>query len=80
MNVHLAYLPLHVCPPPEREYMLMYDAIRHGDMDSLLTALAHGLDTDCRDKYNKTPLMVACAHGRTDMAHFLIDRGYATCN
>ena len=59
----------------ERQYMNMYEAVRHGDMESLMTALASGLSVDCRDKYNKTPLMVACSHGRLDVAKFLLERG-----
>lgn len=62
--------------PIERQYINLYEAIRHGDMDSLETAFQSDLSPDCRDKYNKTPLMVACAHGRSDMARYLLDKGY----
>jgi len=60
---------------PERQYMQVYEAIRHGDIESLQTALACGMPIDFRDKYNKTPLMVACAHGRSDIVKFLLERG-----
>ena len=56
--------------------MKLYEACRHGNLDSLEAALRTGLPIDARDKYNKTPLMVACAHGRSDVAKFLLDRGY----
>ena len=59
----------------ERQYIHLYEAVRHGDMESLMSALASGLSVDCRDKYNKTPLMVACSHGRLDVARFLLERG-----
>lgn len=55
--------------------MAIYEAVRHGNMESFLTALANGLPTDCRDKYNKTPLMVAASHGRTDVVKFLLEKG-----
>jgi ankyrin repeat protein len=44
-------------------------------MESLMSALSSGLSVNCRDKYNKTPLMVACSHGRLDVARFLLERG-----
>lgn len=59
----------------ERQYIHLYEAVRHGDMESLMSALASGLSVNCRDKYNKTPLMVACSHGRLDVARFLLERG-----
>ena len=55
--------------------MLLYEAVRHGNMESFLTALTSGLSVNCRDKYNKTPLMVAAAHGRVDVARFLLEKG-----
>ena len=62
----------------ERQYMQIYEAVRHGDMESLLTALASGLPVDYRDKYNKTLLMIASAHGRVDMVKFLLEKGSVT--
>ena len=56
--------------------MKLYEACRHGNLDSLDAALRSGLPIDARDKYNKTPLMVACAHGRSDVVKFLLKRGY----
>ena len=62
--------------PPNREYIQLYKAVRHGDLESLRAALELGaINVDIRDQYNKTPLMVACAHGRLDIVSFLIDRG-----
>ena len=60
---------------PDHQYVQMYEAIRHGDLESLLSALAEGIPVDCRDKYNKTPLMVACAHARPEMVKFFLERG-----
>ena len=59
----------------ERQYMQLYEAVRHGHMESLETALASGLPVDCRDKYNKTLLMVASAHGRVDIVKYLLEKG-----
>ena len=56
--------------------MELYEAVRHSDMDSLRSALElEAVPVDVRDKYNKTPLMVACTHGRVDVVQYLIDKG-----
>ena len=60
----------------DHRYIQIYEAVRHGDTDSLLTAFSEGIETDSRDKYNKTCLMTACAHGRIDIVKLLIDRGF----
>lgn len=70
------YLPHFLPASPERQYIQLYEAIRHSDLVSLETALNSGMPVDMRDKYNKTPLMIACAHGRPDVAKFFLDRGY----
>ena len=57
--------------------MKLYEAVRHGNLESIQSALATGLSVDCRDKFNKTPLMVASGHGRVDVVEFLLERGYA---
>ena len=69
---------MHTHTLTERQYMQIYEAVRHGDMESLLTALASGLPVDYRDKYNKTLLMIASAHGRVDMVKFLLEKGSVT--
>jgi hypothetical protein len=62
--------------PPNREYIQLYEAVRHGDMESIRVALESGvIDVNMRDQYNKTPLMVACSHGRLDIVSFLINHG-----
>ena len=55
--------------------MLLYEAVRHGNLESLQSALSTGLSVDCRDKYNKTPLMVAAAHGQIDVIRYLLEKG-----
>ena len=60
----------------EPSYVNLYEAIRHGDFDSIELALRDtGMSPDARDKYNKTPLMIAAAHGRFDVAEYLITKG-----
>ncbi|XP_019849609.1 PREDICTED: ankyrin repeat and EF-hand domain-containing protein 1-like isoform X1 [Amphimedon queenslandica] len=62
--------------PQEPSYINLYEAIRHGDFDSIELALSEtGMSPDARDKYNKTPLMIAAAHGRCDVAEYLITKG-----
>lgn len=60
---------------PDRMYMNIADAAKNGDYESLKNAFQRGSTADTRDKYYKTPLMVACATGRIDMVKFLVDNG-----
>lgn len=56
--------------------MALYEAVRHSDLESLHHAVEQeAVAVDVRDKYNKTPLMVAVAHGRVDVVEYLIDKG-----
>ena len=59
----------------ERQYMQLYEAARHGNFESLTAALKEGLSVDARDRYNKTLLMVAAAHGRVDVVRYLLEKG-----
>ena len=60
---------------PEKTYLNINDAARSGDFDSLKNAFQRGTPVDTRDKYFKTPLMVAAAAGNEKMVHFLIENG-----
>ncbi|KAK3583308.1 hypothetical protein CHS0354_038919 [Potamilus streckersoni] len=60
---------------PEKTYININDAVRSGDFDSLKNAFARGTPVDTRDKYYKTPLMVACGIGNIDMVKFLVENG-----
>ena len=75
MHMYSLHMYLNCFLHAEKQYMLLYEAVRHGNMESLLSALQYGLSEDCRDKFNKTPLMVAASHGRVDVARLLLDRG-----
>ena len=60
---------------PEKSYMNINDAVKHSDLDSLMDAFNRGINVDTRDKYYKTPLMVACTQGNATVAKFLIEKG-----
>lgn len=60
---------------PEKMYININDATKFGDFDSLKNAFQNGTSVDTRDKYYKTPLMIACANGNFEMAKFLLDNG-----
>ena len=60
---------------PDKTYLNINDVAKHGDFDSLKDAFAKGAPVDVRDKYYKTPLMVACVYGNLDVAKFLVENG-----
>ena len=63
-------------PEPEKQYLNIYDAVKQADFLSLESALTRGITTtEIRDKFNKTPLMMACAHGKMDVVEWLLERG-----
>jgi len=64
-----------MCASIDQQYTALYEAIRHSDINSLESALASGIPIDHRDKYNKTPLMIACSHGRIDVVKLLLSHG-----
>ena len=63
-------------PAPDKQYLNIYDAVKQADFPSLESALTRGIaTTEIRDKFNKTPLMMAAAHGRIDVVDWLLERG-----
>ncbi|XP_052770216.1 ankyrin repeat and EF-hand domain-containing protein 1-like isoform X2 [Mya arenaria] len=60
---------------PEKTYLNINDAARSGDFDSMKNAFQRGVSADTRDKYYKTPLMVAASSGNMEMVKFLLDNG-----
>ncbi|XP_010614311.1 ankyrin repeat and EF-hand domain-containing protein 1 isoform X2 [Fukomys damarensis] len=46
-----------------------------GDLASLKKAFESGIPVDMKDKYYKTPLMMACASGNIDVVKFLLEKG-----
>ncbi|NWX65204.1 ANKE1 protein, partial [Promerops cafer] len=49
--------------------------VREGDFVSLQKAFDEGVPVDVKDKYYKTPLMVACASGNIVLVEFLLEKG-----
>ncbi|KAK3094212.1 hypothetical protein FSP39_025481 [Pinctada imbricata] len=60
---------------PDKMYINITDATKIGDFDSLKNAFQRGTSVDTRDRYYKTPLMVACSIGKLDMVRFLVEQG-----
>lgn len=56
-------------------YMNISDAAKVGDVETLKSAFSRGIPVDQRDKYYKTPLMAASAHGNIDVAAYLLRIG-----
>ena len=56
-------------------YVNINEAVKHGDKDTLRDAINMGINIDIKDKYFKTPLMVACVYGNIDMVKFLVESG-----
>ena len=55
--------------------MNISDAAKVGDVETLKSAFSRGIPVDQRDKYYKTPLMAASAHGNIDVAAYLLRIG-----
>lgn len=66
-------VPLHVL---DVTYINISDAAKVGDLETLKSAFARGVSVDQRDKYYKTPLMAACAHGNIEVAAYLLQIGW----
>ncbi|NXJ75116.1 ANKE1 protein, partial [Trogon melanurus] len=60
---------------PGKVYMNINYLVRAGDILSLQKAFEEGVPVDIKDKYYKTPLMVACASGNVDVVQYLLEKG-----
>ena len=60
---------------PDKSFVNISNAAHNGDLHTLLDAFKCGLPVDVRDKYFKTPLMVAAANGDINTCIFLISCG-----
>ena len=54
--------------------MSVTGAAKISDLETLKNAFLRGTPVDQRDKYYKTPLMVACLEGHIEMVKFLIEQ------
>ncbi|NWV19921.1 ANKE1 protein, partial [Origma solitaria] len=60
---------------PRKTYMDINYLVRAGDYVSLQKAFDEGVPVDIKDKYYKTPLMIACASGNIVLVQFLLEKG-----
>ncbi|NXA83873.1 ANKE1 protein, partial [Thryothorus ludovicianus] len=60
---------------PEKTFMDINYLVKEGDFVSLQKAFDQGVPVDVKDKYYKTPLMVACASGNIVLVEFLLEKG-----
>ncbi|XP_028407753.1 ankyrin repeat and EF-hand domain-containing protein 1-like [Dendronephthya gigantea] len=60
---------------PDPTYVNLSDAVKFGDLESIKLAINNGTPVNQRDKYYKTPLMIACLYGKITIAHALLDMG-----
>ncbi|NXW76271.1 ANKE1 protein, partial [Hirundo rustica] len=60
---------------PKKTLMDINYLVREGDFVSLQKAFDEGVPVDIKDKYYKTPLMVACASGNIVLVEFLLEKG-----
>ncbi|XP_009092040.3 ankyrin repeat and EF-hand domain-containing protein 1 [Serinus canaria] len=60
---------------PRKTLMDINYLVREGDFVSLQRAFDQGVPVDIKDKYYKTPLMVACASGNIVLVEFLLEKG-----
>ncbi|XP_039572930.1 ankyrin repeat and EF-hand domain-containing protein 1 [Passer montanus] len=60
---------------PRKTLMDINYLVREGDFVSLQKAFDQGVPVDIKDKYYKTPLMVACASGNIVLVEFLLEKG-----
>ena len=56
-------------------YVNLSDAVKFGDLESIKVAINNGTPVNQRDKYYKTPIMVACLHGRITVVQSLLNMG-----
>ncbi|NXO81233.1 ANKE1 protein, partial [Sitta europaea] len=60
---------------PRHTFMDINYLVKEGDFVSLQKAFDQGVPVDVKDKYFKTPLMVACATGNIVLVEFLLEKG-----
>ena len=64
----------------ESTFIHVNEVIKYNDKESLKAAIQRGFDVNQKDKYYKTPLMLACLEGNLDAAQYLISQGYVFLN
>ena len=52
------------------------EVIKYNDKESLKSAVHNGFNVNQKDKFYKSPLMLACLEGNLDAAQYLIKQKY----
>ncbi|XP_077366536.1 ankyrin repeat and EF-hand domain-containing protein 1 isoform X2 [Festucalex cinctus] len=60
---------------PDKIYLSINYLVKNGDIESLEVAFSQRIPVDVQDPYYKTPLMVACSIGNSEVAKYLLDKG-----
>lgn len=54
---------------------MLFDGAMENDTQKILSALEQGIDVDCRNEYNETPLLVATIFDNCDAIRLLLSMG-----
>nr|XP_057932779.1 ankyrin repeat and EF-hand domain-containing protein 1a isoform X1 [Doryrhamphus excisus]XP_057932787.1 ankyrin repeat and EF-hand domain-containing protein 1a isoform X1 [Doryrhamphus excisus] len=57
---------------PDKIYVNINYLVKSGDIEALEVAFSHRIPVDIQDPFYKTPLMVACATGNSEVAKYLL--------
>ncbi|CAF4332790.1 unnamed protein product [Rotaria socialis] len=60
---------------PDPQFIHINNAVYRGDLHTLIDAFKSGVPVDIRDKFYKTPLMIAAANGDLETTKFLLQCG-----
>uniref|UniRef100_UPI003AAB4BB1 ankyrin repeat and EF-hand domain containing 1a n=1 Tax=Centroberyx gerrardi TaxID=166262 RepID=UPI003AAB4BB1 len=60
---------------PEKVYVNINYCVKSGDLESLDLAFSQGVPVDVKDRFYKTPLMVACSSGNYEVVQYLLSLG-----
>lgn len=71
----LGLASLGFCQVSQQEENMLFESVRDGNLQQMLVLLDKGIDVNCRDAYQYTPLIIAAKYGRAEIAEKLCDRG-----
>lgn len=60
---------------PNKVYININYCVKGGNLETLDLAFKQGVPVDVQDDYYKTPLMVACSTGNTELVQYLLSQG-----
>ncbi len=59
----------------QEKICFLISAVRRGDRDMIKILLDNGADIECRDAYDRTPLLIAIDQGNIDLVKLLLENG-----